>query len=266
MFRLAGVAVLLTHDSPAAIIAELAIVAFFFAMRSCECTTTPTPGKTKTINLPGIIFRDRNKQVVPHDSPDLAEAEHVSLTFEDQKNNEKNDTRSQRRTDDPILCPVRRSASLVSRILRLVPNHGASTTVNTILDSGTVLAMSQEFLRDRLRVTCTALGGKKAFGYSASDIGTKSLRSGAAMALFLMNHSTERIMLLGRWKSAAFLVYIRPQVLEWTNDMSRDMIHHDSFLDVSDFDQADPDVPRLRPRRFNGPDNALIFPSLHLGH
>jgi hypothetical protein len=190
----------------------------------------------------------------------------VSLTFEDQKNNEKNDTRSQRRTDDPILCPVRRSASLVSRILRLVPNHGASTTINTILDSGTVLAMSQEFLRDRLRVTCTALGGKKAFGYSASDIGTKSLRSGAAMALFLMNHSTERIMLLGRWKSAAFLVYIRPQVLEWTNDMSRDMIHHDSFLDVSDFDQADPDVPRLRPRRFNGPDNALIFPSLHLGH
>jgi hypothetical protein len=190
----------------------------------------------------------------------------VSLTFEDQKNNEKNDTRSQRRTDDPILCPVRRSASLVSRILRLVPDHSASTTINTILDSGTVLAMSQEFLRDRLRVTCTALGGKNNFGYSASDIGTKSLRSGAAMALFLMNHSTERIMLLGRWKSAAFLVYIRPQVLEWTNDMSRDMIRHDSFLDVSDFDQADPDVPRLRPRRFNGPDNALIFPSLHLGH
>jgi hypothetical protein len=34
MFRLAGVAVDLTHDSPAAIIAELSIVAFFFAMGS----------------------------------------------------------------------------------------------------------------------------------------------------------------------------------------------------------------------------------------
>ena len=48
--------------------------------------------------------------------------------------------------------------------------------------------------------------------------------------------------------------------------MSRDMNRHDSCLDVSDFDQADPDVPRLRPRRFNGPDNALLFPSLHSVH
>ena len=77
MFRLAGVAVLLTHDLPAAIIAELAIVAFFFAMRSCECAATSTPGKTKTINLAGIMFRDRNKRVVQHTSPDLAESEHV---------------------------------------------------------------------------------------------------------------------------------------------------------------------------------------------
>jgi hypothetical protein len=61
MFRLAGAAVALTHDSPAAIIAESSIVAFFFAMRSCECTTTPTPGGTKTINLAGAMFRNRNK-------------------------------------------------------------------------------------------------------------------------------------------------------------------------------------------------------------
>jgi hypothetical protein len=193
MFRLAGAAAGLTHDSTAAIIAELSIVAFFFAMRSCECATTPTPGKTKTINLAGVMFRNCNKQTVLHDSPDLADAEHVSLTFEDQKNNEKNNARSQQRTNDPMLCPVCRSVSLVSRILRLVPSCRPSTAVNAIFDSGTALAMSQEFLRERLRVTCTALGGKNTFGYSASDIGTKSLRSGAAMALFLMNHSTERI-------------------------------------------------------------------------
>jgi hypothetical protein len=154
----------------------------------------------------------------------------------------------------------------VERIRRLVPNHKPTTTMNTICSNDTVLQLSSEFLRERLRVTCTALGGKPVFGYSAADIGTKSLRSGAAMSLFLMNHSTERIMLLGRWKSDAFLVYIRPQVLEWTNNMSRDMILHDSFLDVSGFDQANPDLPRTRPRRFNGPDSTLIFPSLHLGH
>jgi hypothetical protein len=266
MYRLAGVGLELTHDSPLAVIAEVAIAGFFFAMRSCECTTTPTPGRTKTIDMLGMIFRDKSKKEIQQDSAELSQSEYVSYTFVDQKNKEKNDTRSQQRTSDPVLCPVRRSASLVERIRRLVPNHKPTTTMNTICSNDTVLQLSSEFLRERLRVTCTALGGKPVFGYSAADIGTKSLRSGAAMSLFLMNHSTERIMLLGRWKSDAFLVYIRPQVLEWTNNMSRDMILHDSFLDVSGFDQANPDLPRTRPRRFNGPDSTLIFPSLHLGH
>ena len=136
-----------------AIMAELFIVAFFFAMRSCECTTTPTPGKTKTIDLLGILYRDCNKQIVLPESPDdLTTAEYVSFTFEeDQK---KNDTRSQRRTNDPVLCPVWRApASLVSRIQRLVPNHSATTPTNIIIVSRTILEMSQEFLRDRLRVT-----------------------------------------------------------------------------------------------------------------
>jgi hypothetical protein len=186
--------------------------------------------------------------------------EYVSFTFEDQKNNEKNDTRPQRRTADEVLCPVHHTASLVARILRIVLGHSSgATTINTIFVGRTVITLSQEYLTDRLRVTCTALGGKATFGYSASDIGTNALRSGATMTLFLMNHSTERIMLLGRWKSAAFLVYIRQHVLEWTNDMSRDMIHHDSFLDVSDFDRADPDLPRLRPVGSMVPPTTLSF-------
>jgi hypothetical protein len=41
------------------------------------------------------------------------------------------------------------------------------------------------------------------------------------------------------------LVYIRPQVIEWTNNMSRDMIRHDSFTDASGFNMADPDIARV---------------------
>jgi hypothetical protein len=52
------------------------------------------------------------------------------------------------------------------------------------------------------------------------------------MALFLQNVSSDRIMILGRWESEAFLVYIRPQVLEWTNNMSKSMIAIDSFTDI----------------------------------
>ena len=40
----------------------------------------------------------------------------------------------------------------------------------------------------------------------ASDIGTRSIRSGAAMGLFLMNHPVAKIMILGCWSSDACLV------------------------------------------------------------
>jgi hypothetical protein len=88
-----------------------------------------------------------------------------------------------------------------------------------------------------LRSFCSSHGGHHHFGFAAHAIGNKSLRSGAPMALFLANHPTAKIMLLGRWLSDAFLAYIRPQVLEWTNNMSLDMIHLKSFLDAS-FDLA----------------------------
>ena len=67
-----------------------------------------------------------------------------------------------------------------------------------------------------------------------------------------MNHSVHKIMILGRWSSDAFLVYIRPQVLEWTTNMSSDMIQHDSFIDASTSRKKPPSDPRTRQRLFNG--------------
>ena len=57
-------------------------------------------------------------------------------------------------------------------------------------------------------------GGESFFGFHPHEIGNRSIRPGAAMALFLSDHSPAKIMILGRWKSDAFLDYIRPQVLE----------------------------------------------------
>jgi hypothetical protein len=266
MYQLAGLEFPATQDTPAAIAADLAISGLFFACRSCENTTTPKPGRTKILNMAGVTFLDKEKRIIPHDHPGLAMAAHVTYLFVDQKNKDKNCRRTQGRTDDPVLCPVRRSASLIQRIRRLVPNFDDSTTINTMFVGGAILQLASGFLRSQLRHTCTVLGGKAEFGYDAHEIGTKSIRSGAAMGLFLMNHSSERIMLMGRWLSQAFLVYIRPQVIEWTNNMSCDMIRHDSFTDARGFDMADPEIARVPPHRFNGPDNSLIIPTFHLDH
>jgi hypothetical protein len=119
-------------------------------------------------------------------------------------------------------------------------------------------------------LACTLHGGKPTFGYEANDLGTRSIRSGAAMGLFLMNHPVHKIMILGRWSSDAFLVYIRPQVLEWTNNMSADMIHLDTFRDATDSQKTQPSDPRTRRRLFNGDKKrqkgAVTMQKMHLHH
>jgi hypothetical protein len=102
------------------------------------------------------------------------------------------------------------------------------------------LLVTSTFTKSLLRHTCHLFGGLPTFGFLPQEIGNRSIRSGAAMSLFLMHHPKEWIMILGRWASDAFLVYIRPQVLEWTNNMSKDMIKLDSFLDVGRSKSAPP--------------------------
>ena len=76
------------------------------------------------------------------------------------------------------------------------------------------------------------------------------------------------LMILGRWSSDAFLVYIRPQVLEWTDNMSRDMIHHDSFLDATDNRRTPPTDPCIRSHQFNAvrSTHPVTIQRMHLHH
>jgi hypothetical protein len=269
MHHLSGANNTLTNDTAFAIVAELSIVAFFYAMRSCEISFTPAPGRTKSIRLRGIVFRDKSNTEIPHNSPRLVQtAERVTVTFEDQKNGTKMDRRTHQRTADPILCPVKTLVSLINRIYRRIPNASGDLTLDSIRLVHRTTRVTSTMIRNYLRSTCTTLGGRTTFGFDATELGTKSLRSGAAMSLFLMNHSVHKIMILGRWSSDAFLVYIRPQVLEWTTNMSSDMIKHDSFIDASASRKNPPSDPRTRQRLFNGDRSAtpVRMQPMHLHH
>jgi hypothetical protein len=224
-------------------------------MRSCEYTLTPTKGRTKRVTLGSLIFRDARKRILAHSDPALlSRAEFITIVFADQKNGTKMDARTQRRTGDRVLCPILRWGRAVTRILRTIPDASDATPLCALLANGKVKLVTNTFTKLLLRHTCSFYGGLTAFGFHPHEIGNRSIRSGAAMALFLMDHSSAKIMILGRWSSDAFLVYIRPQVLEWTNSMSMDMIHFDSFLDVGRFDMASSSDPRTRaaPRTYNG--------------
>ena len=54
--------------------------------------------------------------------------------------------------------------------------------------------------------------GSACLGVEPHEVGTHSLRSGAAMEMYLGEIPVYTIMLIGRWSSDAFLHYIRKQV------------------------------------------------------
>ena len=72
-------------------------------------------------------------------------------------------------------------------------------------------------------------------------------------------------MILGRWSSGAFLVYIQPQVLEWTNNMSHNIIRFDSFTDITCTSDTAGNASWLAPQAFNG-SGSILVPVLHLLH
>jgi hypothetical protein len=221
-----------------AALSDLAIGAFFFAMRSCEYLKVPTRGKTKLLRIHNIRFYDGTKIEVPHSTPDLSLRAHfVSITFESQKTAQKNQTRTQRRTNNPILCPVLVWARIVTRILSS-PHTSSQSPVNFYHDPSQPIpkrsrSITSTSLKLFLRTTARILGQAKT-GYPPDYVGTHSIRSGAAMALFLANEPVVNIQLLGRWSSDAFMDYIRPQEMEWTTGMSLSMTSSTSFFHAPD--------------------------------
>ena len=94
--------------------------------------------------------------------------------------------------------------------------------------------------------------GEEKLGFMIEDIGTHSIRSGAAMQIFLGESPVYVIMMIGRWSSDSFLKYIRKQVEQFCHNVSRRMLRFSFFKHIPDYN---PRTSRLDPRIRNHPDN-----------
>ncbi len=95
-------------------ISQLTILAFFFAMRSCEYVKVQQNEKQRTeiLCLQNIRFF-KNGHLVKHNDPSLEYADCINVTFKMQKKDKKNDTTTQMASGDITLCPVRAAATIV---------------------------------------------------------------------------------------------------------------------------------------------------------
>jgi hypothetical protein len=182
---------------------ELFIGAFFYAMRSCKYIQVTGQRKTKLLALRNIRFFIGNK-ILHHGSNSLHLADTVSITFEFQKRDAKNDVITHHKMNDKLLCPVKIWGKINHRIYHYNSSN-PNTTVNTYLfEDGSVLLFTGAQLLKHLRLAALIIG-PDSLGFTAGKIGLHSAHSGAAMAMYLAGVPIFTIMLLGCWSSNAFL-------------------------------------------------------------
>jgi hypothetical protein len=226
-------------------IGQLIVVAFFFAMRSCEYSSVQ--GKRMTT-------------IDANDIEGMKQADAVSVTFRRQKNRDNGGVVTQHRTDEPgdnEMCSARALAALVIRIRSYASVTIQGTThvgINALesADGSGLGRMSSKEVLKQLRDAATAVGEKK-LGFPKDRIGTHSIRAGAAMAMFLAGVPRETIQLIGRWRSRTFMKYLRIQVTASTRGETTKMTSLDSFFTVTMSDDLDENYEETRLQKLPKP-------------
>lgn len=222
-----------SHDPMSVASTQLIIGAFFFAMRSCEYSKTTSPHESKRTRILTIaniqFFKD--SKLINHDNTNLQDADIVSITFVSQKNGEKNQTISMHNSRDQFLCPVKIWATIVKRI-RSCKGSSDTSQVNTFMSkNGKLSYIHSTQIRTKIRAAAASIG-EASLGFKTDVIGCHSLRSGSAMAMYLAGVPITTIQLIGRWKSDAFMRYIREQVDCFTENVSSKMLTVQSFYTI----------------------------------
>jgi len=220
-------------------IAWLQVLAFFFCMRSCEYSETRGERKTKVVCFRNIRFH-KHKKLIGQDSPELPTATSVSLTFEWQKRDVRDDTITHQRSNDnigdKIMCPVWACIELINliRSSHIPQEKIPDLKINSVARNGKISQISSTAVLQKIRSAVKSLGKDK-LGFTADEVGTHSNRSGGAMGMYLTGTPVYTIMLMGRWSSDAFMRYIRKQVLDMSHGISSKMITYKEFYTIPDF-------------------------------
>lgn len=84
------------------------------------------------------------------------------------------------------------------------------------------------------------------------------------MSLFLMKHLSKKIMILCRWKSRAFLDYIRPQVVQWSHQIAQDMISFETFFELCGKWKGKEEISESQSKHLNIPKQNLDYSSMRV--
>ena len=180
--------------------------ALYFAMRCCEYSYVgKTERKTRVARAYNITIRV-GARVIQHSHPLLYQSESISVNFGMQNSDIRDITVSQDNNNKTDLNPVIPPALTVQHLLRY-QGHSNKWKLFTFYDGRNFSKINATEILVNMRCSVDAIG-VVILGFTSNKIGTHYVRVSLAMMLYFSMAQIYTIMLVGRWNSCAFLVYI----------------------------------------------------------
>jgi hypothetical protein len=199
----------LAADPVAQSIADMICLAFFFLLRPGEYTGVASETQPFSLQDVQLYLGDLHLDKATATDNQLLAATFVTLEFTTQKNSVRGEIIGLGRSGDPTFCPVSAAAR---RILHL--RQAAAPLTQPLASyihptTNRLRRIAPKDITHLLRLACQVLGPQ--YGFLSKDISARSLRASGAMALLCANVDTDRIRLIGRWRSDEMLRYLHVQ-------------------------------------------------------
>lgn len=222
-------------------IGDLAMIAFFYLLRVGEYTAKGRGARnmaatqTQPFKLRDVAFfyihsatKRLRKLLGMATDMDVMAAKNATLRLDNQKNGWKNVCVNHEHNGNDIHCGVRAVGRRVCHIRKHTSNQ--DTPLYTYWDNGQKGQVTDQDIRDAIKLAALALDYPHTRGIPISQINTHSLRIGGACALALAGYSDTQIQKMGRWRGATFKEYVRENLSNYSEGMSKAMSEVHGFV------------------------------------
>jgi hypothetical protein len=188
-------------------VAYMCAVAFYFLLRPGEYTGTTSDDTPFRLADVALHIGNRCLDTMLSPTTDIQAADYVLYTFTTQKNGTKGEILTHGLSGDPLACPVQ---ATICRVLHLRHNKAPiSAPIASYYSARKGIALKSKDITDALQLAAIATTHQT--GILPTDISTRSLRVGGAMALLNGKIDHDTIRMLGRWHSDAMMRYLHLQ-------------------------------------------------------
>jgi hypothetical protein len=221
-------------------VADLATIAFYYLLRIGEYTVKGQRNEskqTRQFKLKDVTFFKRDKWGRLRQLPRTAPARHImtadcaTLKLDNQKNGWHGVCINHEWNGDDTFDAVR---ALGRRYLHIRDNsnNNWSTYLSAVFTDGTKIDVRDRDIRAAIKKAAAMLDYPASRGIPIERIDTHSLRIGGANALSLAGYSDRQIQKMGRWRGETFKEYVREQLSNFSEGMSKSMRKCFGFVNV----------------------------------